>query len=157
MYSDDFICGQDGSYFCYAYCCCFLAAGYTQPSPKKPSITGMRRQSSQPKSAHPDKTDIQVNLDSVMQQVSKAIAEIDYSKMNLDIQKSLAQMDSIKLNQEIASALSKINWNDMKADVAQSLDSAKAAIAGIDWNEMKSDLAKSAGRCFERTGKNTHK
>lgn len=77
-----------------------------------------------------------------MQQVSKAISAIDYSKMNIDIQKALAQMDSVKLKQEIASALNNINWNDMKADVAQSMDSAKAAIAGIDWDQMKSDLQK---------------
>ena len=95
-----------------------------------------------PKSTFPDEINLQLNIDSVMQQVNLALSKIDYAKMNADLQKSLAEIDYNKINREVNKAMKEIDWNQMKTDVSRSLDSAKAAIDNINWNEMKANVSK---------------
>lgn len=100
------------------------------------------RDTSVPKSADFDKIDLQLNLDSIMQQVNIALKQIDYQKINADVQKAIAQVDYNKINKEINSAMKNIDWNKMKMDVSASIDSAKTAVDKINWDEMKIEMSK---------------
>ena len=95
-----------------------------------------------PKSADIDQINLQLNLDSAMQQVNLAMSKIDYAKMNADVQKAIAQVDYNKINKEINAAMKNIDWSQMKMDISKSLDSAKMAIDKINWDEMKADVSK---------------
>ena len=95
-----------------------------------------------PKSSYPDQADLQLSLDSAMQQVNLALSKIDYAKINADVQKSLAQIDYNKINKEVNKAMKNIDWNQIKTDVSGALDSAKAAIDSIHWNDMKAEISK---------------
>ncbi len=95
-----------------------------------------------PKTFNTDEINLQLNIDSIMQQVNLALKQIDYQKINAEVQKAMAQVDYNKINKEIHEAMQSIDWNKMKIDVSASLDSAKAAINKIDWNEMKTELSK---------------
>ena len=95
-----------------------------------------------PKSADINEIDLQLNLDSVMQEVNLAMSKIDYAKMNADVQKAMAQIDYNKINKDINAAMKSIDWNGMKMDVARSLDSAKMAVDKINWDEMKAEVSK---------------
>ncbi len=95
-----------------------------------------------PKSADNNQIELQLNLDSAMQQVNLAMSKIDYAKMNADVQKAMAQIDYNKINKEINAAMKNIDWSQMKIDISRSLDSAKMAIDKIDWDKMKVEINK---------------
>ncbi len=95
-----------------------------------------------PKTFNTDEINLQLNMDSIMQQVNLALKQVDYQKINAEVQKAIAQVDYNKINKEIREAMQSIDWNKMKLDVSASLDSAKSAINNIDWNEMKTELSK---------------
>ena len=95
-----------------------------------------------PKTFNTDEVNLQLNMDSIMQQVNLALKQIDYQKINAEVQKAMAQVDYNKINKEIHEAMNNIDWTKMKMDVSASLDSAKEAINKIDWNEMKTELSK---------------
>ncbi len=109
---------------------------------KKGSQTTEVRDTTAPKSNDINQIDLQLNLDSVMQQVNIAMSKIDYNKMNSDIQKAMSQIDYNKINQDINTAMKNINWNDMKVNVSLALDSAKMAIDKINWDDMKVQISK---------------
>ncbi|MDQ2752211.1 MAG: hypothetical protein M3R72_04220 [Bacteroidota bacterium] len=94
-----------------------------------------------PNTFHTDEINLQLNLDSIMQQVNIALQKVDYQKINTEVQKAMAQVNYKKMNNEIHEAMKNIDWNKMKMDVSSSLDSAEAAIDKIDWNQMKTELS----------------
>ncbi len=94
-----------------------------------------------PKRADINQIDLQLNLDSVMQQVNIALSNIDYAKMNADIQKAMAQIDYNKINLEVNKAMKEIDWKKINADVSLALDSAKMALNNINWDEIKANVA----------------
>lgn len=120
----------------------FAAVIAWQPdtSKAKSQKTVYNRDTTIPKSAGADQIDIQLNLDSVMQQVNVALSKIDYAKMNADVQKAMAQVDYNKINLEVNKAMKDIDWAKMKTDVSVALDSAKMAINNINWNEIKANI-----------------
>ncbi len=95
-----------------------------------------------PKPADADEINLQLNLNSIMQQVNLALKQIDYQKINIDVQKAIAQVDYKKINKEINNAMKSIDWSKMKMDISSSLDSAKMAIDKINWDEMKTEMSK---------------
>lgn len=112
------------------------------PAQNNRIATGNTRDTIPPKSADPHQTDIQLNFDSVLQQVSVALSKIDYQKMQSDAQKALADIDYTKLNQDIKTAMKKIDLSNLKLDVSSAIDSAKMSIDKIRWEDMKRDLEK---------------
>ncbi len=107
-----------------------------------PDGTVLCKDTTPSKSAHPDEIDLQLNLDSVMQQVNITLSKIDYAKINADTKKAVAEVDFNKINVEVNAALKNIDWAKMKMDISTSLDSAKMAINAINWDEMKAEVAK---------------
>ena len=107
-----------------------------------PNRVAIGKDTTPTKSAHPDEIDLQLNFDSVMQQLNIELSKIDYAKINVDVQKAMDQINYNKLSNDINTAMKNVDWDKMKFDIAKSLDSAKLAINNIKWDEMKAEVAK---------------
>ncbi len=132
----------------------FIIASW-QPKPKKAGWQSYHKQAAGqdtiiPKSAYSDQINLQLNLDSVMQQINIALAKIDYQKVNADVQKAMAEIDYDKINKEIKAAMKNIDWSQMKTDISKSLDSAKMAISNIRWDAMKAEMSKAQKQMAEQ-------
>ncbi|MBK8953420.1 MAG: hypothetical protein IPM85_15320 [Chitinophagaceae bacterium] len=89
-----------------------------------------------PPKVNPETFNIDREINNAMQEVEKALKQIDASKIQAEIEKAMKDVDMVKLKAELDESLSKIDGNKIKADIEK-------ALKEVDFDKINTQIRQS--------------
>jgi hypothetical protein len=124
----------------YFKCLVIAAVVFSSMAFRNPFLTQHQTKNVQIMDTIPD-TDIHINIDvnSILAEVDKALASINFDKIMADVQLSLEKINVEKIQQQVEQSLKQIDFEKMQKDIDASLKS-------IDWKKINKNLDSSMNR-----------